>query len=297
MHVFLTGATGYLGGAVATRLLAAGHRVTGLARTADAGHRLAGLGVEPVLGDLADHDVLRRAAADADAAVNAATAYSPDRGELERAAVQVMLRALPRGGTFVYTSDQLIYGDTGPEPADEDRPLDPPPFLTWRPQVEQDVLRADGLRGVVLRPVAVYGHAGNQLFPGWIASARRRGHAPYVGTGTRRWSLVHVDDVADGYLAALERAPAGAVLNLAAEPPVALRELADAVAAAAGVAGGAVSAPLDEVTEVFGPAAQLLDTVDLVASPARARTALGWTAVRPGVLDDLRTGSYRSAEA
>lgn len=297
MHVFVTGATGYLGGAVAARLLAAGHRVTGLARTADAAQRLADLDVEPVLGDLADHDVLQRSAGAADAVVNAATSYGQDRGEVERTAVRAMLAALPRGGAFLYTSDQLIYGDTGPDPADEDRPLNPPPFLTWRPQVEQDVLHAAGLRGIVLRPVAVYGRGGNQLFPGWIDAARRRGHAPYVGTGSRRWSLVHVDDVAAGYLAALERAPAGAVLNLAAEPPVTLRELADAVATAAGVGGGAVSAPLDEAAEVFGPAAQLLDTVDLVASPARARSTIGWTATGPGVLEDLRTGSYRTTSA
>ncbi len=294
MHVFITGATGYIGGAVAARLLAAGHRVSGLARTPEAGQRLAAAGIAPVLGDLADHDVLARAAGAAEAAVNAATSYGPDRGDVERAAVRAMLAALPRGGTFLYTSDQLIYGDTGPEPASEDRPLNPPPFLTWRPQVEQDVLHAEGLRGIVLRPVAVYGRGGNQLFPGWIDAARHRGNAPYVGTGARRWSLVHVEDVADGYLAALEHAPAGAVLNLAAEPPVTLRELADAVATAAGVDGGAVSAPLEEVTEVFGPAAQMFDTVDLVASPARASSTIGWTATRPGVLEHLRTGSYRT---
>ncbi len=297
MHVFVTGATGYIGGAVATRLVRAGHQVTGLARTPEAARLLGRRGIAPVVGDLSDHDVLRRAAGAADAVVNAGTSYGPDRGDLERAAVRSMLTALSAGGTFLYTSDQLVYGDTGPEPADEDRPLNPPPFLTWRPRVEQDVLHADGVRAIVLRPVAVYGHGGNQLFPGWIDAARRRGHAPYVGTGARRWSLVHVEDVAEGYVSALDRAPAGAVLNLAAEPPVTLRDLAAAVADAAGVGGGAVSTPLEEVTDVFGPAAQMLDTVDLVASPARARTRIGWTATRPGVLEDLRSGSYRTTTA
>ena len=169
MKVFVTGATGYIGGTVSEALIRRGHEVSGLARTDHAARHLQGRGVNPVVGDLRDLDVLASAAAAADGVINAATTYDTDRGDVEAAAVSAMLDALGDSGRpLVYTSDQLIYGDTGPEPAEETRPLAPPPFLTWRPEVEQLVVTRPGVRGVALRVTAVHGRGGNQLFPGWI---------------------------------------------------------------------------------------------------------------------------------
>ena len=72
MKIFLTGATGYIGGTVAARLVAAGHEVVGLVRSADGEAALRGRGIVPLRGALADRDILAEAARRADAVINAA---------------------------------------------------------------------------------------------------------------------------------------------------------------------------------------------------------------------------------
>ncbi len=293
MKVFVTGATGYIGGAVSEELIRRGHEVSGLVRTERAASHLEEKGVRPVLGDLRSPDGLAAAAREADGVVNAGTVYDADRGEVETAAVSALLDALDgTGRPLVYTSDQLIYGDTGPEPAEEARPLAPPPFLVWRPAVEQLVLTRPGVRGIVLRAVAVHGRGGNQLFPGWIAAAARDGAAPYVAEGRARWSFVHVDDLARAYALALEGAAAGSLYNVAAEPAVALRDLAAAIGRAAGVGGRTRSLAVEDASAVFGPAAGLFASADLDVSARRLREDLGWAPTAPSVLDDLVRGSY-----
>ncbi len=293
MKVFVTGATGYIGGAVSEELVRRGHDVSGLARSDRAAERLEERGVRPVRGDLRTLDVLASAAGAADGVVHAATTYDADRGEVETAAVSAVLDALAgTGRPLVYTSDQLIYGDTGPEPAEETRPLAPPPFLTWRPAVEQLVVTRPGVRGVVLRVTAVHGRGGNQLFPGWIAASARDGVAAYVAQGLVRWSFVHVEDLARAYALALEGAAAGSVYNVAAEPPVALRDLAAAIGRAAGVGGRTRSLAVGDATTIFGPAAGLFASASLAISARRLREDLGWTTTAPTVLDDVGHGSY-----
>ena len=68
-----------------------------------------------------------------------------------------------------------------------------------------------GIRSVVIRPAIVYGRGGG-IPAGFVESARKEGAARYVGTGKNRWPLVHVDDLADLYLLALEKAPPGTLL-------------------------------------------------------------------------------------
>lgn len=293
MKVFVTGATGYIGSAVIEVLVQRGHEVTGLVRTDLDASRLQERGVRPVLGDLRRPDVLASAAAAADGVVNAATTYDADRGEVETTAVSAMLDALGASGRpFVYTSDQLIYGDTGSEPADETRVLTPPPFLAWRPQIEQLVVTRPGVRGAALRATAVHGRGGNQLFPGWIAASAHDGVAGYVAEGRVRWSFVHVDDLARAYALALEGAAPGSIYNVAAEPAVSLRDLAAAIAEAAGVGGKTRSLTVEEAAPIFGPAAGLFAEANLMLSARRIREDLGWTPSAPTVLDDLTDGSY-----
>lgn len=298
MKVFVTGATGLIGRAVGEELVRRGHEVSGLVRTEEAGRGLRRRGVRPVLGDLRRPEVLAAAAREADGVVHAGTTYEADRGEVETAAVSALLDALDgTGGPFVYTSDQLIYGDTGPEPADETRPLAPPPFLTWRPEVEQLVVTRSGVRGIALRATAVHGRGGNQLFPVWIDASARDGVAAYVAEGLVRWSFVHVDDLARAYALALEGAAAGSVYNVAAEPAVTLRDLAGAIGRAAGVGDRTRSLSVEDAAAIFGPVAGLFGTVNLDVTARRLRADLGWTPTAPTVLDDLARGSYPIAPA
>ena len=81
MNIFITGASGYIGGSVAAALMAAGHQVSGLVRSNDTAAALAKLGMTPVYGTLDDTEVLAKAAHDADVTVNAANARPPRRSQ------------------------------------------------------------------------------------------------------------------------------------------------------------------------------------------------------------------------
>lgn len=98
MQIFVTGGSGFVGGAIVRRLVAGGHRVSGLSRSRTADERLRALGADPQRGDLADVDAMRGAAAAADAVVHAAIDYADAGfGELDRRVVGALLEA-ERGG-------------------------------------------------------------------------------------------------------------------------------------------------------------------------------------------------------
>lgn len=289
MRVFLTGATGYIGSAVADALLAAGDQVIGLARTEEKAARLVDKGIEPLRGDLTDLEVLKKGAQMADGVINTATTND---GAKDRAAVEAMLDALAGSGKpFVFTSGVWVLGPTGGKTANEDTPVNPPAFLQWRVELEDDVLAArhNNIRTIVIRPAMVYGRGGG-IFESFIQTAKETG-ARYVGDGENRWSAVHVDDLADLYVAALHQAPAGTLLHAASGDPVRVRLIADAANRAVGAGPCLTPWPVGEARKTLGPVADAL-TMDQAVAGTRARRVLGWSPSRPGLLEDIEKGSY-----
>jgi nucleoside-diphosphate-sugar epimerase len=221
MHVFVTGASGYIGGAVAARLLRAGHTVSGLTRDTAKAEQLAQLGIQPVVGTLDDADLLTTQARDADAVVNAA-----DSDHL--GAVQTLIAALAGSDRpLIHTSGTSTVGigtegELSEEIFHEDL-LDP--HSGWNPEhpirqarvtIDRLVLAAaeQGLRTAVLCHSLIYGTArglpGNSiLLAELVRQARASGVVQHVGSGGNIWSTVHLDDVADLYLLALEKSPSG----------------------------------------------------------------------------------------
>lgn len=295
MQVFLTGATGYIGSAVADALRGAGHEVSGLARSDAAAARLTGMGVRPVRGDFADPASVAAAARDAEAVISAASTNDPP---VDAAAVSAVVEALRGSGKpFIYTSGIWSYGDTGGRVVTETSQATPAAYSAWRPAVEREVLlaAADGVRSIVIQPGVVYGRAGG-IPAKFAATARRDGAARFVGTGENRWAVVHVEDLAELYVRALERAPAGTLLLAVAGPSVRVGDIARAASEGAG-AGGKVSAwPLAEARQKLGAYADAL-ALDQQASSRRAEELLGWKPFRAGILDELRHGSYAGAGA
>jgi nucleoside-diphosphate-sugar epimerase len=291
MRVFLTGATGYIGSAVAAALRRAGHAVTGLARSDTAAARLERAGVQPIRGDLADPAAVERAARGADGVIHTASTNDARAPEVDRGAVDAIVSALDGSGKpFIYTSGIWVYGDTNGRVVDERSPLSPAPIVAWRPAVERRALDAAGrgVRVIVLRPAIVYGNNGG-IPAMFTQSAKERGVVRFVGNGENRWPTVHVDDLADLYVRALERAPAGTVLVATTSPSVKLKDIARAASEGAGAGGKVESWPLDEARQALGPFADAL-ALDQQASSDAARTMLGWAPAAPNILEALRSG-------
>ena len=298
MNIFLTGASGYIGRRVAEKLQAAGHQIVGLARSNHAVQWMQEQGITPHRGDLFDAPSLTQAAQLADGVLHLAAAVGPAWAEGDRIAVHALLNALVGSGKpFVYTSGIPIYGDTGLMVADEDALLNPPPFFAWRPHVEQQVLAAasQDVRSIVLRPATAYGRGEGSSLLVLLRQAQQEEVAHYVGTGQNRWSTVHVDDLADLYVLALERASAGSVLNAAAGASVSMKDLATAISFAIGQERSVASWTLEQARAALGPRADFF-AMNQQVSGAKATLLLGWNPQAPSLLYDVAYGSYRTAK-
>jgi nucleoside-diphosphate-sugar epimerase len=213
MKIFLTGASGYIGGSVGAALVAKGHIVRGLVRDQSKAAGVALTGIEPVIGTLDDASLLTEEARAADAVIN--TASSDHRG-----AVEAILRGIEGSGkAFLHTSGSSIVGDEAMgEPSDriyaEDAKLEPEPDKVARVAIDQLVLNAPGVRSVVLCNTMIYGNtlgapAESVQVPRLARNAREVGKARYIGRGLNRWSNVHIADVVDLYMLALDSAKHG----------------------------------------------------------------------------------------
>jgi nucleoside-diphosphate-sugar epimerase len=288
LNVFLTGATGYIGGAVADALLRAGHAVVGLARSDEAAAKLSAKDITPFHGDLNSPASLAKAAAQSDAVIHTGTTND---GDVDQAAVRAMLGALlDSGKPLIYTSGIWVLGDTGGRIADETWPLNPAALVAWRPAAEQMVLRAatTGVRSIVIRPGVVYGRGGG-IPADLVKSARETGAARYVGTGENRWPMVHVEDLAELYILALQQAPSGTIFHATDGSSYRVREIAEAASFGAGAAGRIQSWPLDEARKTLGPYADAL-VLDQLVTSEHAKSTLAWQLWTVSVIEDLRRG-------
>jgi nucleoside-diphosphate-sugar epimerase len=289
VDVFITGATGYIGLAVAQAFRRAGHRVSGLARSAAAAETLMRHEVAPVLGALETPERYREAAARADVIVHAAVDYTADTGARDAEVVRALLGAVieaPAPKRFLYTSGTWVYGATGGVPVHETWPTQPPPAVAWRPAIEQLVLGAPNLRAMVLRPGVVYGGRGG-LTGAWFAGARE-GDLHVVGDGTNHWAMVHVDDLADAYLRAAEAGFTREIFNLADASTATLGELAGAAALATGYRGAIRGVPVAVARGQIGPVAEAL-ALDQRLNSDKARSLLGWRPHHAGFVAEAAT--------
>ena len=297
MDVFLTGATGYIGSAVAEALQKAGHKVTGLARTAEKAKQLEARGIRAALGDLLQPETVAAPARAAGGVIHTASTNDANAAQADAATVRAILAALEdTGKPFVYTSGVWLLGSTGDRVAGEDAPLHPTPLVAHRAAVEQEVLgyKSRGVRAVVIRPALVYGRGGGGILKMFIHSARETGAVRYVGDGQNRWPFVDVDDLAQLYVLALEKATAGSLYHAAHGPSYRVKETAEAASFGAGTKGKTQSWPLEEARKTLRGFADAL-VLDQQVSAEKAKKELGWSPRASSPLDDLKTGSYATA--
>ena len=297
MKIFLTGATGYIGSAVARALVRQGHTLIALTRSAESETKLAALSnamdCEFIRGDALNATSIRRGAEKADGVIHAASPGNETYAAADNNAIGTVIETLAGSGRpFIYTSGIAVHGSTRGKVVDETAPYDPSPMVAFRVDCERRVKAAAerGVRSVVLSPAFVYGLRGG-IAALWFESARDYGIVRYVGDGANRWTTVHVEDLADLYLRALTGAKAGSAYFGAAGPAVRVHDAALAASEGAGIPGEVESVPYETARQSIGPLADLL-ILDQQVSGEKAQRELGWRPAAPDLLTELRTGSY-----
>jgi nucleoside-diphosphate-sugar epimerase len=291
MKVFITGATGYIGGSVAERLIASGHQVAGLVRSKEKAVRLKERGIEPVLGTLDDSEILTIAAQDADAVIHAASADHPG-------SVVALVAALERTGkTLMYTTGSGIVADfadgeyAGSVFYTEDTYFEPVPFRRPRVAMNRFVREAaidKGIRSVVICPSMIYGKGrgpqpDSDQLPKIMALSKQLGAGVYFGKGLNHYSNVHIDDLVDLYTLALDKAPGGSFF-FAENGHASFKEIAGMVSRALGLGGKTLSLSVEDVVRQFGEAGRYGVASNSLVSAANARR-LGWSPKAPSLVE------------
>jgi nucleoside-diphosphate-sugar epimerase len=300
MRVFIAGAGGYLGGAIARNLLAHGHGVAVLARDPRRAAAFSAQGLEPIAGDLTDLAGLRGELAAMDAIVLAA-AIPFDQ---EWATAEALMAPIEGSGRpFIMTSGTAVLSHETPggewreETYAEDDPFTPPPWIALRVETEARVRAAAdrGVRAMVVRPPLIWGHGGSKQVPAMFASVKTTGSACHIGAGLNLYTHVHVDDLAEVYRLALERGEAGALYHAVAGE-VNWRTIARAVAKATGTSARSVT--LEEARDIWGPfIGPLFFGVSSRSRAPRTRAELGWRPIHLDLETDILSGSYAAGAA
>lgn len=302
MKIFGIGLSGYIGTVVSEKLQEKGHELTGLARSEESAEVLRARGITPVMGKMGDYDVINKAAKEADAAIGLATGgfmttmLAPGASQNYLTTVTAILDAYAgTGKAYVQTNGTGFWnGNTKENPGiilTEE--LDPHPLYYYAGNLPvYHAMRNSaerGVRGVLVAPAQVYGREGSYIGP----VARRfkccREHGalytldPTLGGVV---TYVHVDDLADLFILALEKGTPGN-LYFGASDTVITHEMARAVSRVAGFKGRIDLLTEAKMIELCGPIAVGDFKSRLIASGEKARRELGWQPKQPGLLEHL----------
>ncbi len=290
MKVLITGATGYIGFNAAIAYRRAGHEVWGLVRSADKASMLMRHEIHPVFGTMEKPESYLSVAQESSILVHAAADYRGDMSGLDKKTVEALLGTVgrgPRPKTIIYTSGCWVNGSTGRKLVNETMPLNPPKLVAWRPAVEKLVMEAEGVKGIVIRPGVVYGKKGG-LTAMWFAAAYKEKALSAVGDGSNYWAMVHVDDLAEAYVAAGESSLDGEAFNVNDRSRWTVSDMVNAVARVTGYGGEIKLFPVQEASKTMGDLAECL-ALDQYVDDRKAYHLLGWQPRHRGFVDEVET--------
>jgi len=286
MRVFVTGATGFIGIPTVKELIAAGHKVLGMARSEDGAKSLAAIGAEVHRGSLEGLDSLRKGASASDAVIHLGFIHDwskfAENCEIDRRAIEAL-------GSVLAGSDRplIVTSGTGGLAAPgqvttEDHVV--PPDYPFPRVSEQTALSLKGVRASVMRLPQVHDPVKQGLITPAIEVYREKGVCAYVGDGLNRWPAAYVLDVARLYRLAIEKAEPNARYHAVAEEGVSMRDIAEAI-------GRRLKLPVksiapEEAQAFFGWLAMFAGR-DMPASSEKTRKKLGWNPAGPGLIADL----------
>ncbi len=295
MRVFITGATGFIGTALAQELIGAGHQVVGLARSDSAARSLEAAGAEVHRGDLEDLDSLRSGAAASDGVIHAGFIHDFSRFkevcEVDRAAIEAIGGVLAGSNRpFIVTSGTALVSPG--HLATEDMM---PPAIKAFPRISETAADAVAALGVHVSSIrlspSVHGEGDLHGFVPMVTNiARAKGVSAYIGEGSNRWNAVHRLDAAHLYRLILEsNATAGARFHAVAEEGIAFKDIAAVIAKQLNIP--LVSISPEQAAEHFGWFAGFA-AIDCPASSKLTQERLGWHPVQKTLLADMEEGSY-----
>ncbi|WP_218105593.1 NAD-dependent epimerase/dehydratase family protein [Streptomyces sp. Ncost-T10-10d] len=233
---------------------------------------------------------VRRLAADADAVITSASPGDQYSGTAGINFSEAAIEGLREGGTFIHTSGIWVYGNS--DQITEESTFDASTIVAWHPEADARLLAAPGVRSTLIEPAIVYGYG--KGIPNVVTAAEQTGDAPVlqlVGPGTQHWTTVHVDDLAELYVAVLERCEAGHRYVGASGVNPTVRELGEAASRRRGLEGRVAPETAAATTERLGAFGEAL-LLDQPASGQKAREVLGWKPSRPSLVEEIAAGHY-----
>ncbi|KAJ3935251.1 MAG: hypothetical protein NXY57DRAFT_531336 [Lentinula lateritia] len=299
LQFFITGATGYIGLVLTEFAIAQGFSVRGLSRSEAGDEKLKSLGATPVRGDITTHEVLARESTAADAIIHLAWNHdwTGDYNKIvdtDIAAVEAICAQIKDTGKPLV----IASGCAGAQPnadgsdSDENAPLRPNLPVARRLESEINAIKKQGIHGCSIRlSPYVYGRGGKGFLVMLMGQAVKLNESLYINDGSFHTSVLHVEDAARLFIAAVLKSKTGEAYNGVGQTDVSLKDMAEAIGKVVGVP--VRSATFEEATEKWSPPIlPIFNYLDVRGSNKKAKELLGWKPEGVDFITDIVSGSY-----
>ena len=298
MKIFIGGASGVLGRRLVRELVARGHSVIGQVRSPKAEATVKTAGGEPRQADLFDAESLARAADGCDTVIHAATAIPTKQktkpadwamnDHIRRKGTRCLAEAAGKIGAKAYLQQSIVWvaRPKDESPFDEDSPVVPDPAIQSAIDAEHIAREAGSTEGfavAILR--GGYFYDPESAHTRMIGEALRKRQMPIVGGGSAMWAMIHTDDAASAYVAALEK-PKSGIWHIVDNELVPVRTYLTEFAARLG-APNPRSAPVWLARWLAGEQAVNYLTKSTKTTNARFRRDFDWTPKYPTYREGL----------
>lgn len=287
MKVFVTGASGFIGSAVVKELLAAGHEVTGLARSDESAKAISDLGAQVLKGSLEDLDVLKQGATNADGVIHTAFIHNftqfAKSAETDRLAIEAMGEVLKGTDKPIVVSGGLL---GLPKTNGFVTEADAAPDAPRASEAAAMELAKNGVKASVIRlPPSVHDKGDKGFVPMIINVARTKGFSAYVGEGSNQWPAVHRLDAAHAFRLALEKAAQGVRYNLTGDEGIPVKEIAEIIGKELNLPVKSINA--DKAAEHFDWMSRFI-VFDNPATSYTTQEQLNWKPTHIGLKEDMQ---------